>query len=62
MLKAQKGAPECTKMLLQTIIGRCYLQGSFEVHLDGCYIWLVPSRQTKESDAEKVHPNYQHQD
>jgi hypothetical protein len=28
-------------MLLQTVIERCYLLHSFEVHLDGCYIWLI---------------------
>ena len=60
--KEQKGAPARTKMLLQTVVGRCYLLDSFEVHLDGCYIWLVASFQTKESGAEKVHPNHQHQD
>ena len=49
-------------MLLQTGTRRCYQVGSFEVHLDGCYIWFVVLGQTKESDAEKVHPNCQHQD
>jgi len=49
-------------MLLQTAIGRCYLVDSIEVHLDGCYTWFMVLSQTKESGAEKVHPNCQHQD
>jgi hypothetical protein len=49
-------------MRLQTVTGKCYQVGSFEVHLDGCYIWFVVLGQTKESDAEKVIPNDQHQD
>jgi hypothetical protein len=43
-------------MRLQTATGRCYLVNSFEVHLDGCYIWLIALSQTKRERRRKGAP------